>query len=175
MKHVYGIPENTSPLNLKSTMQDELQQDAYNKPYRLWVVVLCCVFMDNGSLFIILNYSYNEDVTGYKMDDPNGLYGSIPFMIGHRKGLTCGSMWNNPSKTYVDVWREVSSTYIHIYISILGFYNVMCVLPCHHICFEWNCTLLIFTPLFLFVLPFLPRETDQVRWKRAGCVVPTSN
>ncbi len=88
--------------------------------------MLCCAFQDNSSLSIILNYRYNEDVHRYEIDVPSGLCGSIPFMIGHRKGMTCGFMWNNPSKTYIDVWREVSSTHTHTYI-----YMHSWILYCH--------------------------------------------
>lgn len=43
----------------------------YNDPYRL----------------------YNLDVFEYLEDHPFGLYGSIPVMLGHKKGLTVGVFW----------------------------------------------------------------------------------
>ena len=36
---------------------------------------------------------YNLDVFEYLHDSPFGLYGSIPFMLGHRPGLTIGAFW----------------------------------------------------------------------------------
>ena len=36
---------------------------------------------------------YNLDVFEYLHESPFGLYGSIPFMLGHRTGLTIGAFW----------------------------------------------------------------------------------
>lgn len=52
--HVYGIPEHADKLALKSTVGSE--------PYRL----------------------YNLDVFEFELDSRAALYGSIPFMIGHK-------------------------------------------------------------------------------------------
>lgn len=36
---------------------------------------------------------YNLDVFEYVEDSPFGLYGSIPVMLAHKKGLTLGVFW----------------------------------------------------------------------------------
>lgn len=36
---------------------------------------------------------YNLDVFEYLDHSPFGLYGSIPFMLAHQKGLTVGAFW----------------------------------------------------------------------------------
>ncbi|PNH09384.1 Neutral alpha-glucosidase AB [Tetrabaena socialis] len=61
-QHVYGIPERATSLSLRAT--DGVAP--YSEPYRL----------------------YNLDVFEYLEDHPFGLYGSIPFMMAHKKGLT---------------------------------------------------------------------------------------
>ncbi|CAM0137680.1 glucosidase II [Umbelopsis sp. WA50703] len=76
--HVYGIPEHASSLSLKETRGGE---GAYTEPYRL----------------------YNTDVFEYEMDSPAALYGSIPFMLAHRKNESVGVFWMNPSETWIDI------------------------------------------------------------------------
>lgn len=46
---------------------------------------------------------YTLDVFEYELDSPAALYGSIPVMLGHRKGATAGVFWFNPTETFVDV------------------------------------------------------------------------
>ncbi len=61
--HVYGLPERATSLALKATTAGE--------PYRL----------------------YNLDVFEYLHESPFGLYGSIPFLVAHKAGLTAGVFW----------------------------------------------------------------------------------
>ncbi|KAJ3391269.1 hypothetical protein HDU92_009129 [Lobulomyces angularis] len=82
IEHVYGIPEHASSFNLKNTRGNDV---AYSEPYRL----------------------YNFDVFEYILDSPMGLYGSIPFMMGHKKGNTVGMFWMNSAEMWVDIEREV--------------------------------------------------------------------
>jgi alpha 1,3-glucosidase len=89
MLHVYGIPEHASPLNLRSTLGQA--EGEYKEPYRL----------------------YTLDVFQYEMDNPMALYGTIPILVGHRKGLTAGAFWMNPTETFVDLWRDGPSTSAH--------------------------------------------------------------
>ncbi|PIA14901.1 neutral alpha-glucosidase AB [Coemansia reversa NRRL 1564] len=77
-KHVYGIPEHTSPLLLKPTRGDS---SGYDQPYRL----------------------YNLDVFEYEIDNPMSLYGSVPFMLAHSAESTVGVLWLNAAETWVDV------------------------------------------------------------------------
>ncbi|KAI8988495.1 glycosyl hydrolases family 31-domain-containing protein [Mycotypha africana] len=79
--HVYGIPEHASSLSLKETKGGE---NAYDEPYRL----------------------YNTDVFEYALDSPTALYGAVPLMIAHRKGLSAGIFWMNPSETWIDIVKK---------------------------------------------------------------------
>ena len=36
---------------------------------------------------------YNLDVFEHEADSPFGLYGSIPFMVAHKPGLSVGAFW----------------------------------------------------------------------------------
>ncbi|KAI8068008.1 glycosyl hydrolases family 31-domain-containing protein [Gongronella butleri] len=76
--HVYGIPEHASSLSLKETRGGD---GAYTEPYRL----------------------YNTDVFEYALDSPTSLYGAVPFMTAHRKDMSAGIFWMNPSETWVDI------------------------------------------------------------------------
>ena len=76
-QNVYGIPEHASDFSLKQT-----RDGGYNEPYRL----------------------FNLDVFEYDLDVPMALYGSIPFLVSHKKGLTTGVFWANAAETYVHVW-----------------------------------------------------------------------
>eukprot|EP00798_Chlamydomonas_sp_ICE-L_P002757 gene2757-12628_t len=72
-QHVYGIPEHATSMALKPTVDGE--------PYRM----------------------YNLDVFEYLVDHYFGLYGSIPFMLAHKMGLTTGVLWLNAAEMFIDV------------------------------------------------------------------------
>ena len=57
---------------------------AYNDPYRL----------------------YNLDVFEYDVDSPTSLYGSIPFMLAHRKGVSAAVLWLNAAETWIDIVKS---------------------------------------------------------------------
>ncbi|GAA5803029.1 hypothetical protein HPULCUR_008504 [Helicostylum pulchrum] len=82
--HVYGIPEHASSLALKETRGGE---GNYDDPYRL----------------------YNTDVFEYALDSPTSLYGAVPLMLAHKKGLSAGIFWMNPSETWIDIVKTKSS------------------------------------------------------------------
>ncbi|KFY63167.1 hypothetical protein V496_04145 [Pseudogymnoascus sp. VKM F-4515 (FW-2607)] len=82
--HVYGIPEHSGPLSLKTTKGGD---GNYDEPYRM----------------------YNADVFEYIVDSPMTLYGSIPFMQAHKKDSTVGVFWLNGAETWVDVIKETQS------------------------------------------------------------------
>jgi alpha 1,3-glucosidase len=66
-KHVYGIPEHTSPFSLPTTAPGAgTLTPYYSEPYRL----------------------YNLDVFEYELDQTMALYGHIPLMLAH--GLVNG-------------------------------------------------------------------------------------
>ncbi|KAI8369142.1 glycosyl hydrolases family 31-domain-containing protein [Choanephora cucurbitarum] len=79
--NVYGIPEHASSLSLKETRGGD---NAYTDPYRL----------------------YNTDVFEYALDSPTSLYGAVPLMIAHKKGLSAGIFWMNPSETWIDITKK---------------------------------------------------------------------
>jgi len=78
-RHVYGIPEHATGHSLKATRGDGISSE----PYRM----------------------YNLDVFEYLAESVFGLYGSIPFMLGHQAGLTAGMFWLNAAEMYIDVDR----------------------------------------------------------------------
>ena len=82
--HVYGIPEHATSMSLKTTTTDTAidgDKPHFSEPYRL----------------------YTLDVFEYELDSSAALYGTIPVMLGHRKGATAGVFWFNPTETFVDV------------------------------------------------------------------------
>ena len=82
---VFGIPEHASSFALKHTLDSG--GAVVSDPYRL----------------------YNLDVYEYLADSPFGLYGSIPFLLGHSAGgggrppRTVGAFWLNSAEQFVDV------------------------------------------------------------------------
>lgn len=80
-EHVYGIPERATSFALKPT-------SGMGEPYRL----------------------YNLDVFEYLDSSPFGLYGSIPFIVAHKVGLTVGMLWLNSAEMYVDVAKSAQGT-----------------------------------------------------------------
>jgi alpha 1,3-glucosidase len=97
--HVYGIPEHTSPLSLKTTSGPAAQ---YNEPYRM----------------------YTLDVFEYELDTPMALYGGIPMLISHNPTQTVAVFWNNPTETFIDISKESGSTGSH-WISESGVVDLM--------------------------------------------------
>ncbi|CBI17232.3 unnamed protein product, partial [Vitis vinifera] len=76
---VYGIPEHASSFALRPTRGPGVDD---SEPYRL----------------------FNLDVFEYIHDSPFGLYGSIPFMLGHGKARgTSGFFWLNAAEMQIDV------------------------------------------------------------------------
>ncbi|DBA85180.1 TPA: hypothetical protein ACH3X2_005892 [Trebouxia sp. C0005] len=84
-QHVYGLPEHATSFALKPTTGGN---GSLSDPYRL----------------------YNLDVFEHAADSPFGLYGSIPFMLAHKPGLSVGAFWLNAAEMFVDVSQEGDST-----------------------------------------------------------------
>ncbi|XP_067847279.1 neutral alpha-glucosidase C-like isoform X2 [Heptranchias perlo] len=78
-EHVYGIPEHTENLRLKTTSQEE--------PYRL----------------------YNLDVFACKLYSRMSVYGSVPLLLAHKPKQTMGIFWLNASETLVDISMNTES------------------------------------------------------------------
>ncbi|ORX49714.1 hypothetical protein BCR36DRAFT_370724 [Piromyces finnis] len=86
-KNVYGIPQHTGPLNLRTTKNG----GEYDEPYRL----------------------YNLDVFEYILDSPMALYGSIPFMLAHKKNHSAGLLFINASEMWIDIEKDETNTHTH--------------------------------------------------------------
>ncbi|KAG4090737.1 glycosyl hydrolases family 31-domain-containing protein [Neocallimastix lanati (nom. inval.)] len=86
-KDVYGIPQHTSPLDLKTTRNG----DEYTEPYRL----------------------YNLDVFEYIIDSPMAIYGAIPFMLAHKSNRSAGILFVNSSEMWIDVEKNENGTITH--------------------------------------------------------------
>ena len=86
-EHTYGIPEHASSLVLKET-----RNASYSDPYRL----------------------YNLDVFEFDLDRNTALYGSVPYMIGHKvdkktsQAFSAGIFWLNAAEMWIDVTKESS-------------------------------------------------------------------
>ncbi|KAJ3286070.1 hypothetical protein HK104_009189 [Borealophlyctis nickersoniae] len=82
--NVYGLPEHASSFSLKPTRGEG---KTYDEPYRL----------------------YNLDVFEYELDNPMALYGAVPFMMSHKKGLSSGVLWLNSAEMWVDVEKTAGT------------------------------------------------------------------
>lgn len=76
---LYGLPERAMPFSLPDTTSPD--GTAKTDPYRL----------------------YNLDIPYYVLDNPIGLYGSIPLLVARESAHAVGAFWHNTSETYVDV------------------------------------------------------------------------
>ena len=85
-KNVYGLPEHASDLSLKTTRGVNAE---YKEPYRL----------------------YNLDVFEFILDSPMALYGSIPFLLSHKKGSSVGVFWLNSAEMWVDVEKSSNTVF----------------------------------------------------------------
>ena len=96
-RHVYGIPEHADDFNLKDTTDSDL-------PYRL----------------------FNVDIFEYETNSKMPMYGSIPFLMGLKPGVSVGLFWINSADTYVDIDKSSSDkdTKTH-WISENGILDVM--------------------------------------------------
>jgi len=86
--HVFGIPEHANTFALKDTKSialGALQGDENVDPYRL----------------------YNLDVFEYELNDPLGLYGSVPLIVSSSESHSSAVLWLNAAETYIDVHHNV--------------------------------------------------------------------
>ena len=94
--NVYGLPEHASSFSLKTTRYSNItlihhinnyirgEGAEYSEPYRL----------------------YNLDVAEYELNNPMALYGSIPFMMSHKKGFTSAVLWLNSAEMWIDIEKS---------------------------------------------------------------------
>ncbi|XP_036300975.1 neutral alpha-glucosidase C isoform X2 [Pipistrellus kuhlii] len=75
-EHLYGIPQHAESHQLKNTGDEDA--------YRL----------------------YNLDVYGYEIHNKMGIYGSVPYLLAHKLGMTLGIFWLNSSETLVEINTE---------------------------------------------------------------------
>ncbi|SCU97062.1 LAMI_0F08746g1_1 [Lachancea mirantina] len=94
IENVYGIPEHADSLRLKETVASD--------PYRL----------------------FNVDVFEYDLYSGMPMYGSIPFMLGSRPGLSAGVFWVNAADTWIDVSYESQGAKTH-WMSEAGILDVV--------------------------------------------------
>lgn len=73
-QHVYGIPEHADHLDLRDTTYESV-------PYRL----------------------FNVDIFEYEPETTMPMYGSIPFMVASKPGLSMGLFWINGADSFVDI------------------------------------------------------------------------
>lgn len=85
--HLYGLPEHASSFALLPTRGKGGSGD----PYRM----------------------YNLDVFEYELNSKMALYGSVPFMMAHRKGLTTGVVALTASEMWVDVEKRETGMSTH--------------------------------------------------------------
>ncbi|XP_048394270.2 neutral alpha-glucosidase C-like isoform X3 [Stegostoma tigrinum] len=78
-EYIYGIPEHTENLRLKTTSQED--------PYRL----------------------YNLDVFACKLHSRMSVYGSVPLLLAQKQSNTMGIFWLNASETLVDISLNTES------------------------------------------------------------------
>lgn len=76
-KHVYGIPEHADSFNLKDTTGSDL-------PYRL----------------------FNVDIFEYVPNSRMPMYGSIPFLLALKPGVSVGLFWINSADTFIDINKK---------------------------------------------------------------------
>lgn len=89
-KHLFGLPEHASPLNLKST-KGEAPAD-FTDPYRLM----------------------NTDVFEYEHDSPMSLYGSVPILHAHSSTKGAASVFFlSGSETWIDINRRGDASQTH--------------------------------------------------------------
>ncbi|KAH6583225.1 hypothetical protein BASA60_001544 [Batrachochytrium salamandrivorans] len=82
--HVYGLPEHATSFSLKTTRG---AGSHFTQPYRL----------------------YNLDVFEHELDSPMALYGSIPFLMSHKKGLSAAVLFLNSAEMWVDIEQSKKS------------------------------------------------------------------
>ncbi|KAJ3044472.1 hypothetical protein HDV00_001899 [Rhizophlyctis rosea] len=83
-QHVYGIPQHAASFSLKATRGKD---KTFDEPYRL----------------------YNFDVFEYEIDSPMALYGSIPFMLSQKSGLSSAIFWVNSAEMWIDVEKSAGT------------------------------------------------------------------
>ncbi|CAB3247164.1 unnamed protein product [Arctia plantaginis] len=86
---VYGIPEHTDKLALRTTTSGD--------PYRL----------------------YNLDVFEYELDSRMALYGAVPVMYAHGAKHSAGIFWHNSAETWVDVINYADSTVVSSLVNLV--------------------------------------------------------
>jgi alpha 1,3-glucosidase len=86
--NVYGIPEHASGFSLKPTRGGNA---IYKEPYRL----------------------YNLDVFEYELDNPMALYGSVPFLMSHKRQYSTAVLWLNAAEMWVDIEKSKEAVTSH--------------------------------------------------------------
>ncbi|RUS32487.1 glycosyl hydrolases family 31-domain-containing protein, partial [Jimgerdemannia flammicorona] len=107
--YVYGVPEHASSLSLKETRYITLFLPAvqftnvYTHDFYLNHPAIHTSHSGGDNAYTEPYRLYNLDVFEYEVDNPMALYGSIPFMLAHRKDLSAAVFWMNAAETWIDV------------------------------------------------------------------------
>lgn len=75
-KYLFGIPERVDKFLLKTTENKD--------PYRL----------------------YNLDVFPHSVYEPEGTYGSVPYLTAHTEKYDASVIWMNAAETWVDIYKQ---------------------------------------------------------------------
>jgi mannosyl-oligosaccharide alpha-1,3-glucosidase len=67
---------------------------------------------------------YNLDVFRFNLNNPMGLYGSIPFMMAVGRHGAFGIFLNNPSETFIDIERYVRFFFIEFLQGSSNFHSL---------------------------------------------------
>jgi alpha 1,3-glucosidase len=94
--NVYGLPEHASNFSLKTT---RYAFSSYPKRCRSLWLANSGPKAEHKDPYRL----YNLDVFEFELDSPMALYGSIPFMMSHKKGHSVGVFWMNAAEMWVDV------------------------------------------------------------------------
>lgn len=74
--HLFGLPERVDKFVLKTTENKD--------PYRL----------------------YNLDVFPHSVNEPEGTYGSVPYLTAHTDSYDAAVIWMNAAETWVDIYKH---------------------------------------------------------------------
>ncbi|KAI3389818.1 hypothetical protein SNEBB_007941 [Seison nebaliae] len=96
-RHVYGLPEHADSFNLRSTISND--DSSLMDPYRM----------------------YNSDVFEYELNSTMTLYINVPFTMTATSHQSIGTLWMNPSETWVDIKRPINDE--SILSKIYSFFN----------------------------------------------------
>jgi alpha-glucosidase (family GH31 glycosyl hydrolase) len=85
-RHLFGLPERVDKFVLKTTENKD--------PYR-YIFILITIY----------NRLYNLDVFPHSVYEPEGTYGSVPYLTAHTAEYDASVIWMNAAETWVDIFK----------------------------------------------------------------------